>query len=444
VPGRVNPSSLPQRRPLAARALARFDIDYGVWIIVGSLLLMFVGVGVGYYALAIFARELETSLGWSSTLVGSATGMYFTLSGLTAWLVGPHIDRHGPLRVMTFGVVALGIGVSFVGAVARPWHLFVVYGVMAVGFGCAASVGVNAILSRWFVTRRARAMSVTFTGTSLGGVVLAPLVTWLAASGGLGRAGMITGLLVLAVGLPVTVFVLVWDPAQVGAEVDHGRPLDVDNANLADRVQKREWTRNEAMRTVPFWAILVAFVLILTAQTGFLIQQFSFLSERFGDERTASFTLSVTAMGSVVARLVAGQFADAIDKRIFTVSLFVVQATAVLAIALVDNRAATWLLVLVIGFTVGNVYMMQTLLVSEIFGMVSLGAVMGAVSLATQTASGLGPFGVGWLRDGTDGFTIPFVVTAAMSYVAAVVVLAAKPVEPENEYPAVGESALLQ
>ena len=107
------------------------------------------------------------------------------------------------------------------------------------------------------------------------------------------------------------------------------------------------------------------------------------------------------------------------------------QGLAVLGATLIDNQVATYVLVLIVGFTIGNVYMMQTLLVSEIFGMVSLGAVLGAVSLATQTASGFGPFAVGWLRDATDGFTWPFVVTASASYLAAAMILLAKP-SPRN------------
>jgi MFS family permease len=414
-------------RPVGPRILGRFGFDYGVWVIVGSMALTFVGVGVGYYGLAVFIRELETGLGWSPTLVGSATGVYFTVSGLTSWSVGPYIDRNGPRRVMTCGVLLLGVGIMFIGRVSQPWQLFVVYSVMAVGFGCAASVGVNSIMSRWFVTRRAMAMSLTFSGVSLGGVVLAPLSAWMITNHGFEAAGYVLGGLVLAVGLPVVLWVLVWDPRQIGAEPDYGRPLELENANLDPSIQQRQWTRRGAMGTVAFWAILVAYVLILTAQTGFLIQQFSFLADRFGNDQLASFTLSVAAAGSIVARLVVGRFADFMDKRHFTFWLFSVQATAVLAITFIDNTAATWALVLVIGFTIGNVYMMQTLLVSEIFGMVSLGAVLGAISLATQMASGFGPLAVGWLRDTSGGFETPFVVTASASYVAAAIVLLAKP-----------------
>jgi MFS-type transporter involved in bile tolerance (Atg22 family) len=110
-----------------------------------------------------------------------------------------------------------------------------------------------------------------------------------------------------------------------------------------------------------------------------------------------------------------------------TVVLFVVQATAVLLIVHIENVAATWALTLVFGLTIGNIYMMQSLLVGELFGMVSFGAVFGLISFAGQAGSGIGPIGVGFLEDQTGGYTIPFTVTAVVTYLAAVAVLFARP-----------------
>jgi MFS family permease len=84
-------------------------------------------------------------------------------------------------------------------------------------------------------------------------------------------------------------------------------------------------------------------------------------------------------------------------------------------------------LTLIFGFTIGNIYMMQSLLVGEIFGLVSFGTVFGLISLAGQAGSGIGPITVGFLEDQTGGYTVPFTVTAALTYLAAFVVLFARP-----------------
>lgn len=418
------------RLPLAARRSSG-RVFYGWWITVACAAMVFVTVGVGYYGLAVFLRPLRNEHGWSNGVVSGATGLYFSLSGLTAAVVGPRIDRRGPLNVLLGGAFLLGASVACLGLIEEVWHLYAVYTVEAVAYGLCSGVAINAILARWFVFRRARAMSVAMTGVSAGGAVLAPLGTWLIDRSSIEVAAVGMAVLIVVVAVPVIRLVLVWDPSEMGLEPDGGwRPAVAPAAAgaLSREAQYREWTRREASRTAAFWAILVGYVFVLTAQTGFLIHQISFLEDRFGSRSRAAFALSTTAIGSIVARLAVGTFADRVDKRLLTAALFVLQGAAVLGVVAVDGTALTYVLVLVIGFTIGNVYMMQSLLVSEVFGLVSFGSVFGVIMLAGQVGSGLGPFGVGWLEDVTGGYATPFVVTACLTFAGALCILAVRPV----------------
>lgn len=410
-----------QPLPRLARLLPD-SLYYGWVVAVGCSFLMLVGVGVGYYGLAVFLRPLQEAHGWSNAVVSGATGLYFSLSGITGALVGPHIDRRGPKPFMLAGSLLIGASVSLIGYVGSILELYLVYGVLAVAFGLATSVSVNAVMTRWFVTRRAKAMSISSTGISVGGMILAPLGSKLIDVGGLELATPLMGMLVVAVALPVIQFVIVPDPASVGLWPDGAAACDapaVVRSSLSDAVQQRSWTRAQAVRTSAFWAMLVGFGVVLTAQTGFVIHQISFLEERVGSRSTAALALSVTAFGSIVARLVVGTFADRIDKKGLTIALFVLQAAAVVGVVLTSNIAVTYLLTLVFGFTIGNVYMMMSLLVGEVFGTVSFGAVFGLVSLVGQTGSGAGPLLVGALEDATGGYRVPFLVTAAATLAAA-------------------------
>jgi len=415
--------------PAAARVLPK-SVYYGWYVALGCSLLMLVGVGVGYYGLAVFLRPLQDEHGWSNAIVSGATGVYFSVSGLTGAVVGPYIDRRGPKPFMVVGSVLIAVTVTLIGFVDAVWQLYVVYTGLAVAFGLATSVSVNAVMTRWFVVRRARAMSISSTGISVGGMILAPLGSWLIDTGGLELATPVMGALVLGVALPVILLVISPDPAELDLPPDG---IDVAparvRANLSDAVQLRPWTRGEASRTQALWMLLIGFGVVLTAQTGFVIHQISFLEERVGSRSTAALALSVTAFGSIVARLAVGSFADRIDKKGLTVALFVVQAAAVAGVVATDNVAVTYLLTLVFGFTIGNVYMMMSLLVGEVFGTVSFGAVFGLVSLVGQTGSGIGPFAVGWLEDVTGGYRTPFTITAVATLLAAVAIALLR--EPE-------------
>lgn len=415
--------------PPAARVLPD-RVFYGWYVAVACGALLMVTVGVGYYGLAIFLGPLQDEHGWSNTVVSGATGLYFTVGGITGAIVGGHIDRHGPLRLQLVGVILLAAAAASIGFIDQPWQLYLSYTLLAIGFGMSSAVATNAIMARWFVTRRGRAMSVANTGISVGGVVLVPLGTALVSSGGLELASVVLAVLVVALGLPVILGVLAWTPSDMGLEPDGGQPAPARARPVDLAVQQRVWSRRQAARTLSFWAILVAFALVLMAQTGFVIHQISFLTERFGSANAAAAALSTTAFGSVVARLVVGIFADSIDKRMLTIALFATQSLAVIGIVLVEHQVVTYLLVLVIGFTIGNIYMMQSLIIGETFGMVSFGTILGLVGFASQSASGIGPFAIGWLEDTTGGYDVPFLVTAAVTMVAAVIVGFARPPAP--------------
>ncbi len=439
-------ASLPRRHPPAAR-LFPSSLFYGWAIAVAVASLMLVAAGIGYYGLAVFLNPLQEEHGWSNASVSGAASLYFVTSGLTAAFFGPRVDRRGPMGYMTVGFLLVAGAAALIGFVEELWQLYAVYLLMALGFGMSSNVAVNAIMTRWFMVRRARAMSVSSTGISLGGVILAPVGAWLVDQGGLALAGPVMGAMVLVVTLPVLWGVIAFDPRQMGLHPDGQDPrvsLAQTRARMDAASQLRRWTIPQAMRTVPFWAVLAAFTLVLISQTGFVIHQIAFLEERLGSRSAAAFALSTTAFGSIVARLVVGLFADRIDKRWLTVALFVLQASAILLVLRVDGTVATYALTLTFGFTIGNIYMMQSLLVSEIFGMVSFGAVFGIVALAGQAGSGLGPFAVGFLEDRSGGYDLPFTVAALVTYAAAALVLLARPVGPpttEAIEPPVAEAA---
>ena len=426
-----------RRGPLAARLLpSRW---YYGWAIVGACAaLLFVSVGVGYYGLAVYLGPLQDAHGWSNGDVSLATGLYFAVSGIAAALVGPQIDRHGSRRWMAPGLVCIGAGSIAIGFVDSLWQLYLAYIALAVGSGLSAGVAVNATLARWFIHRRARAMAIASTGVSLGGAVLSPLNGMLIESGGLELATPVMGILILVVGLPIVFWVLVWDPRELGLPPDglDAGATERPNDALSAAVQTRRWTIAEAVRTVPFWAVLITFVVVLLAQTGFILHQTAFLEQRFGSLSAATATLSVTAIGSIVARLFVGWFlADRIDKRWLTMALLLIQGAAALVVIHIDNGVVTWVGILIFGFTIGNIYMMQALLVSEVFGYVSFGAIYGLLALATNISSGVGPWMIGLMEDAVGSYELPLTVTALLTFAAALPVWFARAQPPRPSPP---------
>ena len=414
-------NALEPRRPLAAGLLPR-RFYYGWAIVAACAALMFVSVGVGYYGLAVYLGPLQELHGWSNAQVSLATGIYFAVAGPASALVGPRIDKHGPTRWLATGLILIGLASVGIGQVQAYWQLIALYALLAAGSGMSSGVAVNAIIARWFLHRRAWAMATASTGVSLGGVALSPINGFLIDRWGLDVATPAMGALILLVGLPIIAWVLVWDPRQMGLPQDglNFRPPRIGKESLSASVQTRVWTLRQATRTTAFWAIMLSFVIVLLAQTGFILHQVDFLRERLGSLTAATATLSITGLGSIIARLIVGYlWADKVDKRWLAVWLFLIQGMAALIVIHIDHPLATWAGILIFGFTIGNVYMMQSLLVSEVFGYVSFGTVFGLIVLATQVASGLGPLMIGILEDAFGSYAFPLTLTALLTFAAA-------------------------
>ena len=219
------PRPLRPRTPLASRILPT-RLFYCWYIALGCAAMMMVAGGVGYYGLAVFLEPLQEEHGWSNSAVSGATSMFFLIGGIMGAVVGPYVDRYGPRMFQIIGVVMTGALAMFIGGVSALWQLYLLYALIAVGNGLASAVSINAIMSRWWVRRRAKAMSISATGISLGGVILTPLGAWMVDKGGIALAAPVLGGAVLVVALPMVLWVLVFDPREMGLLPDGDRSVE--------------------------------------------------------------------------------------------------------------------------------------------------------------------------------------------------------------------------
>lgn len=414
------------RPPVAARLLAGKGF-YGWYVALACLVMMYVTVGVSYYGLSLFLRPLRDEHNWSNAVVSGATGAFFLISGLAAFVAGPFIDRFGPRRFLAAGIVLTAVGAAAVGFIETIWQLYAAYTALAVAYGLGAVVPVSTLMSRWFIQNRAKAMMISSTGVSLGGATLVPLGAALIERGGLRLAAPVLGALVLVVAMPVLLLVVSASPSDLGLEPD-GALIQAGPSRVSVASQYRVWTRSQAMATTAFWTANLAFFLALGAQTAVLIYQLAFLQEpdKLGTRTGAALAVTATTIGSIVARVAVSMVADRLDKRVMSAALFVLQAVAICAYLVVHQQVWIYLAALLFGFTVGNIYLAQSLLVGELFGLVSFATVYGMVALASQVGSGLSLIAVGRLID-AHGYAVPFLAMAALDVVAALVVLFCRP-----------------
>ena len=251
---------------------------------------------------------LRTLHGWSKATISSAVTLYFFTTGIMGLIIGRQIDRYGPKWLLVIGSVIIGAGFVLLVHIKTIWQLYAVYFIMAVGFSCTSLIPINTVITNWFIRKRGFAMSLTNTGLSAGGIILVPMASYLITRWGLAIAlpvlGAIYGVVVI-----ISTYFIKQRPSDVNQFPD-GTPPEAGSSSSHSSVinyasQMRVWTRRQAIRTVAFWSIVIAFLLALAGQIAFLVHQISFLSQYLGVSGAAT-AVSITAGSQYYRPSVAG------------------------------------------------------------------------------------------------------------------------------------------
>ncbi|MGA1245420.1 MAG: MFS transporter, partial [Ilumatobacteraceae bacterium] len=130
--------------------------------------------GLGFYGLAVYLNTFSREKGWEVSSVSLATTIFFLVSGASGLLVARLIARFDARWVIAGGGVIGAAALWSFGSVNEKWQLYLAYVVFAIGFSAAGLIPASTIVTRWFQTRRAYALSIASTGLSVGGIAITP------------------------------------------------------------------------------------------------------------------------------------------------------------------------------------------------------------------------------------------------------------------------------
>lgn len=99
----------------------------------------------------------------------SSTQIFLTL--FLGVQVGPLFDRYGPRWLTLVGSVGCVSYLILLGQCTKYWHFLLCFGVLGGVSGAILTTVALSVISHWFKARRGLATGITFTGTSLGGIV---------------------------------------------------------------------------------------------------------------------------------------------------------------------------------------------------------------------------------------------------------------------------------
>ncbi|MFH1489123.1 MAG: MFS transporter [Pseudomonadota bacterium] len=381
------------------------EIFYGVWVVAGCFVLLFLFSGAGFYSFGVFIKPLEEHFGWGRAAISSTISIYLLLQGIAGPFVGQLIDTWGPKKVMTFFAIGTGLCFILVSFTHSLWYLYLSYGLLSVANSGIGFIPVSSVLARWFIRRRGTAIGSAMVGMAAGGLVLAPLSSLISYHFGWRISFVFLGILVWTLSLPIILFVIKGSPAEIGLLPDGGRSENMDisiSPDRSDSVTKpaeQEWPIRAALGSKAFRWIVVSFFLAPMAQMGVLQHQVPLIVDSGISQTTAAAALGLTAGFGGAGKICFGRISEFVPVHYVTMLCFVLQAVAVLILLNFRSMGMIWVYVMIFGFGMGGVIVLLPLVVGQFFGLTAFSVIVGTVSLVHAFGSSSGALLSGLIYD---------------------------------------------
>ena len=358
---------------------------YG-WVIViafaliGSLAISMAGVNFGF-----FIRPMGDELGIRESLFGWALSARLLGSASAAFIIGRIVDRYGARVPLVVAALCAGLIVASLSRVTAGWHLVVLFFVLGVtglqGGGGDLYAGVS--IAKWFVRGRGRAMSVAFLGAPAGIFAFTPLTQLLIAEYGWQTAFQVLGLIGGGLIMGIALVAVRRRPEDIGLLPDGARQLRTDRAaprRMARREQLVEpsWTRPEALRSSTFWRLAVVFGAMMFSIGSVAMFRVPHFVERGIDAPLIAFAISAEAVSSALVAFPVGLALDRFEPRHVAAVAFTLLGSALLATMLATTTWQMFLAMILFGFGVASVVILQNSIWPLYFGAAHIGSIRGA------------------------------------------------------------------
>ena len=352
-------------------------------------------VGFALYGLPFFYDFFMKEFGWSRTVVtsGNALGKLI-VAPLFGFIAGWLIDRHGPRRMLMAGALMTGsalIGLSLMHSLGL-FYLFYVFNALGYVFG--GPLPCQVLISRWFTENRGKAMGIAYLGIGTGGALVPLIAAGLEKNVGWQLALTSLGLLIILIAFPLAFF-LKESPEKVNNE---------DKTESSVPIIEIFKNRN-------FYLLALGSMCSIGAVGGINQHLKLYLRDLSFTQSQAAHIMSLVLLMSLAGRVLMGMLADIIQRKYVMILIYMIVAFSIPLLLMPEFPGRIYLFAVIFGIGLGGDYMIIPLMAGDLFGLRTLGRVMGIILVADGLAESLAPMMVGALynnitRSYFPGFTV--------------------------------------
>jgi MFS family permease len=376
----------------------------------------------------VFFKPLLAEFGWSRAETSLAYSLSFLVQAGLGIVMGWLTDRFGPRIVMTVLGSCLGVSYLLMSQVSNLRQFQINYALVG-GIGISTlSVPVMVTVARWFIKKRGLMLGVVQAGNGVGGFIFPPLAGWLILTYGWRSAYAILGIITLA-GMMIAGFFLKRDPREMG-QLPDGESLSMPLPEKYSNPGSKEAgvSLREAIRTRQFWMIAGIYCSFGFCRSTFLAHIPAHVQDLGFSLADGANILAVITGSSMFSRIGMGRVADRIGNRKAFMISFAVTTISLLWGLAAHELWALYLFSFAFGVGWGNQAVLRFSLTSEVFGIASLGLVMGIMGVAESVAATFGSYWAGYIFDVLGSYQLVFWLGVGISSMGILLAWLLRPV----------------
>ena len=387
---------MPSTRALSLGVIAlTLALAYGVW-----------------YAYSVVLVALLHEYGWSRSVLAGAFSVFTLVHGGVNPLIGVLCDRMRPLGLMAAGGVALGAALWADSYISSPWQLYLGFGVLtAISVAAAGWIPAIVQVQRDFQDKLGLALGIVSAGVGVGMLVVVPLTQLLIDAYGWRTAFRVLAAICVLWIVPSSLILLRLPPARRAAPPPAA----------AARKSMSTATLAEAMRGTPFWLMFAAFFFGNICSQTLHVHQVAYLVDQGVSAMIAASVVGAVGASSIAGKIGGGWLSDRFERERVYLAGIAIMVAAVAALAALAGAPTPWAIygyAVLLGVGYSATASLIPAMVSDRFGGLHFGVIVGVGLMGSAAGSALGPWMAGWLFDRTGSYMLAFAIAAGCGIVA--------------------------
>lgn len=404
------------------------SVFYGWWIVAAGFLIALYVAGIIFFGFTAFFEPIVHEFGWSYTEVSIGISLRGLEMGILAPLIGFLVDRFGSRKLVLFGVITVGFGLLFLSQTQSLIMLYAGFLLLSLGAGGCTSVVLYTAVANWFERNIGKALGIVACGFGAGGIMV-PLIPWLIDTYDWRTALIIFALGMWILGIPLAL-VIRDRPEQYGYQLDGDVGTEVVDSGIDSETVTPSFVSVVKSRTL--WFIGLAESVRWLILTAVVIHIMPYLSSIGVPRATAAFVAAAIPLLSLIGRFGFGWLADIFNKRHLMAITYCLTGMAMIALSYASAWSALILFLLFFSVALGAGVTLRGAMLSEYFGRVSFGKVLGIIMGVCSVGGIVGPVFAGLTFDTMGSYQLIWLVFGGLTVISVSLILVLGPAPVGN------------